>query len=60
MLFYLEFVTDSPDSGQTPRLVIFDLLAKTFNMYIDCSGIADVFIAPDMIQKLFSCKYLIG
>ena len=28
-------------------------------MNIYCAGVADVFIAPDLIQKLFSCKYLI-
>ena len=39
--------------------VIFDLFAESFNVYVNCSGITDVFVAPDPIQQLLSCKYLI-
>ena len=28
-------------------------------MYVNRTGIADVFIAPDVIQQLFSCENLV-
>ena len=28
-------------------------------MYVHSAGVADVFIAPDMVQELFSCKNLV-
>ena len=59
-VFDLEFITDAPDGGKTPLWMIFDFFTKTLDMYIYGSGIANIFISPDMIQKLFSGKYLIG
>ena len=44
---------------QTPGLVVFDLLTETFDMYVDRSGISDVFISPNMIQQLFPGEDLI-
>ena len=32
--------------------MIFDLFAQTLDMYVYGSGITDIFIAPDMIEKL--------
>jgi hypothetical protein len=40
--------------------MIFNLLTKTLYMYIYGTGISDVLIAPDVVKKLFSGKYLIG
>jgi succinylglutamate desuccinylase len=39
--------------------MIFDLLAETLDMHIHGTGITDIFIAPDLIQKLFSGEYMI-
>ena len=58
--FDLEFIADTPYRGDGPELIIFDLFAKSFDMHIHSAGIADIFIAPDMIQELFPGKYLIG
>ena len=58
-LFHLEFISDPPDGGQTPGIVILDLFPQPCDMNIYRAGIPDIFIAPDMIQKLLSGKYLI-
>ena len=39
--------------------MIFDLFSKTFDVDIHSPGVADVFVSPDLIEKLFSCKHLI-
>ena len=39
--------------------MIFDFFTQTFDVYIYGSGIANIFISPDMVKKLLSCKYLI-
>ena len=39
--------------------MILDLLAETFDMNIYGTGIADVFVTPDLIQQLFSGEDLI-
>ena len=57
--FNLKFVTDAPYSTDRPGRMIFDLFTQSLDMYVYGTGIADVFISPDMIQKLFSGKYLI-
>ena len=56
---YFKFVTDSPYGAETPAVVILDLLAETFDMHIYGTGIADVFVTPDLIQQLFSGEDLI-
>ncbi len=50
LLLYFKFITDSPDGAETPAIVILDLLADTLDMHIYGTGIADIFIAPDLIQ----------
>ena len=40
--------------------MFFDLFAQTFDMDVYGAGVADVFISPDLIQKLFSRKDLVG
>ena len=42
-----------------PVRVIAYFFTKSLNVNVNCSGIADIFIAPDLVEKLFSCKYLI-
>ena len=36
-----------------------ELLTETFDVHIHGTGITDIFIAPDLIQKLFSGEYMI-
>ena len=40
--------------------MIFDFFAQTFNVNVYSSGIANIFVAPDVVQKLLSGEYLIG
>ena len=40
--------------------MILDLFPETLDVYVYGSGISYVLVAPDVIQKLLSCKYLIG
>ena len=40
--------------------MIFDFLSQSFDVYIYGTGVSDVFVAPDMVQKLFSGEYLVG
>lgn len=60
LLAHLEFISDAPYGGQRPICMILDLLTQAFNMDIHGAGIADIFVTPDMIQKLFSGEYLVG
>lgn len=60
MSSYLELVADSPDRGDFPVRVILDLFAQTLDVYVYRAGVANVFIAPDLIQKLFSGKTWLG
>lgn len=53
-VFDLEFITDAPDGGKAPLWMIFDFFTQTFDMYIYGSGIANIFISPDMVKKLLS------
>ena len=55
----MQFITDAPDGGKAPLRMIFDFFTQTFDVYIYGSGIANIFISPDMVKKLFSCKDLI-
>ena len=40
--------------------MILDLFAQTLDVYVYRAGVANVFIAPDLIQKLFSGKNVVG
>ena len=40
--------------------MVFDFFSQTLDMYIHGTGITDIFIAPDLIQKLFPGKNMIG
>lgn len=59
MFFDLKLVSYAPDSCEAPLRVVFDLLTKTLDMNVNGTGIADVFIAPDMVEKLLSGKHLV-
>ena len=37
--------------------MIFDFFAQTFNVNVYSSGIANIFVAPDVVQKLLSGEY---
>ena len=50
LLLYFKLVSNAPYGGKFPAIMIFDLLAETFDVHIDGTGIADIFIAPDLIQ----------
>ena len=39
--------------------VVLDFFSQAFDVNVDSTGVTDVFIAPDMIQKLFSGEYLV-
>ena len=58
-LFYLKLVSDAPDSCDAPGWLVLDFLAETLYMHIDSAGVADIFIAPYVVQKLLPCKHLI-
>ena len=58
-VFCYKFITDSPYSFYCPVLVVFDFLTDTLYMDIYGTSITKVFISPNMVEKLFSCKYLI-
>ena len=57
---YLEFVADAPYRGNGPVGVILDFFPQTLDMYVHGAGVADVLVAPDVIQKLLAGKYLVG
>ena len=59
LLLYFKLVSNAPYGGKAPFVVIFDLFAKSFDMNIDGSRVDDVFVTPDAVKKLFSCKYLV-
>ena len=39
--------------------LVLDFLAETLYMHIDSACVADIFIAPYVVQKLLPCKHLI-
>ena len=49
--FSFEFIADAPDGADLPVGMILDLLTETFDVYIHGTGITDIFIAPDLIQR---------
>lgn len=57
---HFKFIPDAPDRTDGPVLMILDFLAQALNMYVNCACIADIFIAPDMVEKLFPGKNLVG
>ena len=57
--FQFELVTDPPDSGDRPGAVFRQLFPEPLDMHIHRTGIPEILIAPDVIQKLFSRKDLI-
>ena len=59
LLLYFKLVSNAPYGGKFPAIMIFDLLAQTLNMHINSTGISNILISPDLIQKLLSCKHLI-
>ena len=54
-----EFVANPPYRRNAPGLVIFKFFAETLDMYIHSSCVSDIFISPDVVEELFSGKYLI-
>ena len=59
LLLYFKLISNAPYGGKFPAIMIFDLLAQTLNMHINSTGISNILISPDLIQKLLSCKHLI-
>lgn len=59
LITYFEFIADAPDGADLPVGMILDLLTETFDVYIHGTGITDIFIAPDLIQELFSGEYMV-
>lgn len=45
----LEFITDPPDRCDLPGVVILDLFPQSFDMYVYRTGIAGIFISPDLV-----------
>jgi len=39
--------------------MIVDFLTQTLNMYVNGTGITNVFISPDLVKKLFTGKYMV-
>ena len=54
LLLYFKLVSNAPYGGKFPAIMIFDLLAQTLNMHINRTGISNILISPDLIQKLLS------
>ena len=59
-LFHLKFISDTPDGGNAPCIVIVDFFAKTFDVNIYSSCITNIFVTPNLVKKLFSCKNMVG
>src|SRR5699024_3212620 len=53
-------VSDAPDRADGPAFAVLDLFAETLDMYVYRAGIANVLIAPDVVEKLLPGKYLVG
>jgi len=39
--------------------VILDLLAETLDVHVNSARVADVVVAPDLVQQLIPCKYMV-
>ena len=59
MIISIRIYIRFPRSCDTPALMVIDLLAQTLDVNIHGTGIADIFIAPYLIQKLFSCENMV-
>ena len=46
---HLEFVTNAPDGGQRPVVIVLDFFPETFDVDVYGAGVPNVFIAPDMV-----------
>ena len=55
-----EFIPDTPDSGYAPFVMIFNFFAKTFDVNVYSTRVTNIFISPNLIQKLFTCIYMVG
>ena len=53
---HMKIVADYMDA---PGWLVLDFLAETLYMHVDSAGVADIFIAPYVVQKLLPCKHLI-
>ncbi len=49
MLSHLKFVTNSPNSTKAPGFMVLDFLAQTLDVYVYGTGIADIFISPNLV-----------
>ena len=56
---HLEFVTNAPDGGQRPVVIVLDFFPETFDVDVYGPGIADILISPDMVQQLLTGEDLI-
>ena len=57
---YLKLVTHTPDGGNFPGIMILNFFPETFDVYIHGAGVPDIFIALDLIQKLFPGENMVG
>ena len=54
-----KFVADAPYSGNIPAGRLWKFLTKSFDVDVYSTGITNIIITPDIVQKLFTGKYLI-
>ena len=58
-LHTFKLVANAPDCSYLPLFMILDFLTKSLYMYVYSTSITYIFISPDLIQKLFTCEYMI-
>ena len=47
---HLEFVTNAPDGGQRPVVIVLDFFPETFDVDVYGAGIPNILITPDMVS----------
>ena len=56
----LELISDTPYGGYAPGGMILDFFTQPFDVNVYCPGIADVLIAPDLVQELLPGENMVG
>ena len=57
--FHFKLISNAPYRSDPPVVMVLDLFTQTFDVYVYSPGVPNVFIAPDVVQKLFPGKNLI-
>ena len=57
---HLEFISNAPDRLNLPGGLLPEFFPQPLNMHIDSSGIPIEIELPNLLQKLFPCKNLVG